>query len=222
MTIPASAYYLGSSKTSAATAKVAKGTLVKGTAALIADPPQVDVASAVDASGWGPDPVAKSYQWYRVDAKGKAKAISKQTKPKYVPTGADVGHRLKVTVTGARAGYTSASVSSAVSAKVLAGAYSDAGPATVSGDAVVGQSLVVDPGHYLAADGTTVVPALSYQWYRVTATGDVAIKGATKATYKVVAAELGLPLKARVVAHRSGYTDLTTWCDPTDPVVAAG
>ncbi|WP_428538104.1 hypothetical protein [Propionicimonas sp.] len=222
VSVPASKYYRASSKTSAATAKVIKGTLAKGAAALSCDAPQVDVACAVDATGWGPVPVTVGYQWYRVDAKGKAKAISKATKASYVPTGADVGYGLKTTVTGSRSGYTSASTTSTVSAKVIAGSYAEVGTLAITGDAVVGRTLVADPGRYQAAGGATVVPVLSYQWYRVTDAGDVAIKGSTKVTYKVASADLGLALKVKVVAQRPGYADVTTWSEPSDPVVVAG
>lgn len=218
VTIPASTHYLASSKYSASTAKVARGSLVKGTAALAADAPQVDVPFVVAPAGWGPDPVALSYQWYQVDSKGKAKSISKATKATYTPSAAVVGYRLKVVVTGSKAGYSTAAVTSVLTEKVLAGAYSEVPTPKVTGSPQVGKALVADPGNYLAADGHAVTPALAYQWYRVADGGDIAIKGATKAAYKPVATDVGHALKVKVTAKRSGYPNRTTWSDPTDPV----
>jgi hypothetical protein len=51
------------------------------------------------------------YQWYRVNAKGKATKIKKATKATYAVTAADAGLPLKVTATGTLAGYTGVTVS---------------------------------------------------------------------------------------------------------------
>jgi hypothetical protein len=110
-----STHYLATSKYSASTKKVAKATLTKGTVALDDTTPQVGTPVSAVLDGWGPAPLSATYQWYRVDAKNKAKAISKATLVSYAPIAADAGYRLKVAVTVAKSGYTGASVTSAVS-----------------------------------------------------------------------------------------------------------
>ncbi|MCB0911762.1 MAG: hypothetical protein KDB60_09125 [Propionibacteriaceae bacterium] len=217
-----STHYLATAKYSKATAKVKKAALVRGAVALGADAPQVDVPFAVAADGWGPEPLKLAYRWYRVSAKGRSTAITGATGATYVPTGSVAGYRLKVAVTASRAGYTTVRVTSPVSTAVLAGSYQVVPTPTISGTAQVGATLTADPGTYLGAAGDAVRPSLRYQWYRVTDAGDVAIRDATRATYKAVAADAGLTLKVRVVAKRSSYPTQTTWSDPTDPVVLGG
>lgn len=212
--------YLGSSRTSAATSKVAKGTMVKGTVTMDDPAPQVDAPVSAVLDGWGPAPVTPTYQWYRVSAKNKATAISKQTKAVYIPTGADVGYRLKVVATGTKPGYTSAAVSSPLSPVVLAGAYQSVPTPEVTGTARVDMTLRAVPGTYASADGAEVAPSFGYQWYRVNGAVTTAIKGATGPTYRATAADLGLTLKVRVTAKRSGYPTATTDSGTTDPVAA--
>lgn len=214
-------YLVPSSKTSASTAKVAKGTLVKGTVTLADPAPLVDTPVKAVLDGWGPAPVTATYKWYRVSSKNKAKAISKQTKASYTPTWADLGYRLKVVVTGAKSGYTSASVTSALSAAVISMEYLDVSRPAAGGIARVDMTLTATPGTYVGADGIEVTPAFSYQWYRVHGATRTAIKGATGATYRAGAADRGLALQVAVTAKLAGYPTATSYSVPTDAVKAA-
>lgn len=110
-----STHYLPTSKYSASTKKVATATLTKGTVALDDTTPQVGIPVSAVLGGWGPDPVATTFKWYRVDAKNKATAISGASKASYTPVAADAAYRLKVTATVTRPGYAGASLTSAVS-----------------------------------------------------------------------------------------------------------
>lgn len=67
---------------------------------------------------WKPAADTYTYQWHR-----DGKAIANATKSSLVLANGDVGTRITVTVTGAKAGYTNASKSSAATAKVNAAAY---------------------------------------------------------------------------------------------------
>jgi flagellum-specific peptidoglycan hydrolase FlgJ len=141
---------------------------------------------------WGPGKVGLAYQWYR----GKA-PISGATAAGYAVQPADAGQTLSVRVTGYRAGYTATVRFSAATGRVANGTFSAAPAPTVQGTARVGGVLTAH------LDGWKPAPAsATYQWYR----GRTAIKGATKATYTVQAADLGAKLSVTAAAGRPGYT----------------
>ncbi|PVZ57479.1 sialate O-acetylesterase [Arthrobacter sp. H-02-3] len=104
--------YASASRTSGGTTKVVRGPLVpsvptiRGTA-------KVGARLTALPGTWGPGPVTLSYQWYR-----SQKAIGGATGPSYKPGPADRGRTLTVKVTGSKAGYVSASRTSAGTAKV--------------------------------------------------------------------------------------------------------
>ncbi len=93
-------------KTSASTARVAKGTLTTAKVSISGDP---GVGSRLTAhrGTWGPGTVTYSYRWYR-----DGKRIKGATAKTYRPTKADSGHTLTVKVTGRRTGYTTRTVTS--------------------------------------------------------------------------------------------------------------
>ncbi|WP_051218385.1 hypothetical protein [Nocardioides insulae] len=129
-----------------------------------------------------------SYQWKRNGA-----SIRGAVKRTYTATPADAGRRLTVTVTGRKAGYTTASATSP--ARVVAkGALSAAQP-TITGKAKVGKILKARAGRWTA--GTR----LSYQWF---ANGKV-IKQARKATLKLKTAQRGKRITVKVTGAKSGY-----------------
>jgi hypothetical protein len=102
--------YKDTSVTSKPTAKVVKGTIAEGDLS-VTGAVQVDSTLTATPSGFAPMPDDWKYQWYRVNAKGKATKIKKATKATYAVTAADAGLPLKVTATGTLAGYTGVTVS---------------------------------------------------------------------------------------------------------------
>ncbi len=145
-------------------------------------------------------------QWLR-----NGTAIKGATKATYKLTSSDRGKQISVKVTAKRTGIAkSVTKTSAKTAKIDYGtlAISTADGArtepTATGDSVVGAKLtavVPDYQGFAKKDLT-----FSYQWLR----DGVAIKGATKSTYTITAADLGKELRIRVTAKKSGYTSLTT------------
>jgi hypothetical protein len=101
-----------------------------------------------------------------------------------------VGKPIKVTVTGKAAGYTSKSLSATV-----LWPYAATGTLAVVGDAVVGQSLGVDVGAWSPS------PSFKYQWLRE----GKAISKATKASYKLVAADRDKNITVKVTIAKAGY-----------------
>lgn len=67
---------------------------------------------------WTPTPDAVTYKWLRVDSAGVATTISGATAASYVLTAADRGYKIRVTVTGTKTGYATASRSSVLTTTI--------------------------------------------------------------------------------------------------------
>ncbi|MFN8136436.1 MAG: hypothetical protein U0R79_02505 [Propionicimonas sp.] len=194
--------YATASKTSAATSTVAKATITP------APVPTLDATSAVvdtpitaTTGVWGPDPVTLSFQWYKVNSKGTSSAIKGATSTTFTPTGAEVGYKLKLKVTGTKPGYTTKGVYSALTGKVATANFTSVADPTVTGSVKVGMPLTAVPG---ASDPAA---SYSYQWYRGTST----ISGATAATYRATSTDLGKQIRVRVTYKRSGYVSVSRY-----------
>jgi hypothetical protein len=104
--------YLTVTKTSKSTKKVSAGSLATATPKISGKARVGQVLSAKPGT-WRPIGVALTYQWYR-----NGKAIVGATGIRYTVVVADKGARLKVKVTGALAGYSTASKTSKSTGKV--------------------------------------------------------------------------------------------------------
>ncbi|HWJ82784.1 MAG TPA: fibronectin type III domain-containing protein [Nocardioides sp.] len=71
-----------------------------------------------DPGAWAPAPVSLAYRWFRVSRSGDVDAIAGATSARYTPTRADLGHRLKVKVTGSKPAYRKVARTSALTAVV--------------------------------------------------------------------------------------------------------
>ncbi|MCU1517759.1 MAG: hypothetical protein JWQ75_2480 [Pseudarthrobacter sp.] len=99
--------YATASTTSAATGVVAKGTLTAPVPGITGTAKVGSTLTAVPGS-WGPAPVTLTYRWYRSGALiGEASAAT------YTVRSGDAGRTVTVKVTGTRAGYATASKTSA-------------------------------------------------------------------------------------------------------------
>ncbi|MCU1515776.1 MAG: S-layer domain protein [Pseudarthrobacter sp.] len=185
--------YTTAAKTSAATAAVAAGTL---TAPVPTVTGSVNVGAVLTAAPgtWGPSPVTVAYQW-----KANGASITGATATTYTPVAADLGKTLTVTVTGTKAGYTTAAKTSAATVAVAAGILTAPVP-TITGTAKVDSVLTAVPGAWGPAPVT-----LAYQWKA----NGVAIAGATTVTYKPVAANVGKAISVTVTGTKTGYTPAT-------------
>ena len=106
--------YVTVAKTSALTAIVAVGTLAAPVPTVTGTPTVGAILTATPGE-WGPAPVTLKYQW---SADGVA--ITGAVASTYQPVAADAGKTLTVTVTGAKAGYATASQASAATVAVAA------------------------------------------------------------------------------------------------------
>jgi hypothetical protein len=144
---------------------------------------------------WSPIPTTISYAWTR-----SGSAVVLGTDDTYLPTLADIGSTLVVTVTGDRLGYASAVVASLPTATVAPSTFASTPTPTITGTAQVGSAVTASTGAW--ASGAT----FTYSWKRSGTTSPVG----TSATYRPVAADIGKTLSVTVTATRAGYTTATT------------
>ncbi|MFT4218256.1 MAG: hypothetical protein QM619_13880 [Micropruina sp.] len=143
---------------------------------------------------WKPAPVQLTTQWYRVTGSVRT-AITGATGSRYTVKPSDGGSKILAVVTGSRSGYTTVSKTSKQTKTVPLSRITTRRP-TISGKAVVGSTLVAQPGSWRPTGLT-----FSYQWYR----NSTAIAGARGASYLVSSVDSGARLKVEVTASAPGY-----------------
>ena len=142
---------------------------------------------------WTPTGLAFSYQWKR-----NGVSIIGATSTKYTLKALDAGKTITVQVTGAKAGYTTTSASSA--AVAVTGVFTSTPTPKISGTAKKGKTLTARAGTWKPAG-----VSLSYRWYR----DGVAISGAVKAKYTLRSADKGERITVKVTGKKAGYTTVT-------------
>ena len=151
-----------------------------------------------------------TYQWLR-----DGKAIKNATSNTYRLAAADYKTKTSVTVTVAKSGIAKkASKTSAKTATVAGGTLAFTVAPTVVGIPQVGATLGVERAAS-GSDNGTAATLYAYQWQRE----GVAIKGATKSTYKPVFADLDKALSVKVTAKLAGHFNLAaTSVDSADVI----
>ncbi len=200
--------YTTISRFSGATAPVAKAQLTDTPTPKITGTTTVGKTLSAVAGDWSPAPVVAAYQWYRGTT-----AITGATKATYTLQAADAGQKLKVTVTGSRAGYESVAKTSAVTAAVTKGNLTTTPTPTISGKTIVGETLTATAGDWAPAP-----VELTYQWYR----GTKAIPDATASTYKLVEADAGATVRVSVAGTKAGYSPVSKTSAVTGEVAQPG
>jgi hypothetical protein len=194
--------YVTSSKISAATAVVAKGSLV-GVAPTITGTARVGSTLTANPGLWSPAPVTLSYQWYRSGV-----VITGANLSTYTLTTADLGKTVTVRAAASKSGYNYTYKTSAATVPVATNVLTAPRP-VIPAAAAVGQTLTVKVGAW-----TPTVYLRTYQWKR----NGISIPGATASSYKVVAADLGAGLSIAVTGRKSGYVTKTVTSNSTAPV----
>jgi surface antigen len=143
---------------------------------------------------WSITPDEYGYQWYAGHDK-----IAGATDSSYVVSAAEAGNRIHVVVTAKHAGYTSLSVSSGDTDRVVFGRVSFDRP-TISGHAIVGRTLTA---HLASVEPSTATPR--FRWYR---DGDP-IGGARSASYDLQATDLGHRLHVVVTMSADNWLSRT-------------
>lgn len=169
--------------------------------------PEVGLSVIADFKPWTPAVTNYTYEWYR-DGTLITGPASDGSFYNAVP--ADRGHRLSVCVTGHLDGYEAKRLCSAPSAKVVTGDLHAPKP-KISGDDVTDATLTAVTGNWTA--GTT----LRYQWQR----NHKNIRGATAATLRLRAGDVGDHIRVRITGSQAGYHSSTRYSASVTPRKAA-
>ena len=151
--------------------------------------------------GWGPRPVALSYQWFR-----DGQPMEGITGVRYQLHGRDIGHRIKVEVVGAKSGHATRRQFTSAVGRVQEGRLNPTPRPTVAGTPEVDRYLTAAIGPW----GPAPV-SLRWQWLR----GDRRIKGATDTSYRLTVADLGERISVRVVGDAEFFASTTRTSEPT-------
>ena len=175
------------STTSAATPAVAPGVLTATAPPVVSGSPQVGVQVSTTSSTWSPS-ASRAYQWL-----ADGTPITGATQSVFTPTAEQVGAKLTVRVTATRAGYTTATSTSAASAAIQPGAFAAVSPPTVTGTAQVDQPLTASAGTW----SPSADPA--YQWL----VDGAPVAGATGPSYTPAAADLRKQVAVQVTVTQA-------------------
>ena len=170
------------------------------------------------AGTWTNDPTAFTYQWLQCDAGASGCGqIPGATANAYVPTAADVGRRLSVVVTASNAGG-HATVTSAPSSVVAAGAPGETAAPAIFGLAQQGQALSATNGAW-----SNSPTSYSYQWERCDTGGAACanIAGASANGFVPSAADIGHTLRVVVTASNAGGSTPATSGQTSTVLIAA-
>jgi fibronectin type 3 domain-containing protein len=172
----------------------------------ISGTPQAGETLTADPGQWsGTQPISFAYQWDSCDQTGSnCVNILGATSQTYTLTLLDVDTTVRVEVTGSNTAGSSTAISNqtAVISAPAPIAPSNTSPPTISGNAVVGQTLSGDNGTW---SGTQPI-SYSDQWRRCDQSGNncADISGATAQTYTLVSADLGMTIRFAVTASNTG------------------
>ena len=174
--------------------------------------PQAGQTLTADPGQWsGTQPIQFTYQWDSCDQSGaNCVGIFGATSQTYTLTLLDVGTTVRVEVTGTNTAGSSTAISNqtAVVSASAPIAPSNTSRPTISGNAVVGQTLTGDNGTW---SGTQPI-SYSDQWRRCDQSGNncAGISGATAQTYTLVTADLGRTIRFQVTASNDGGSTTAT------------
>ena len=183
------------SATSSQTSAVANGAISNSGVPTIGGTERVGQTLTATGGAWTPSDITATYAWSADGA-----PIGGATDATYELTTAEVGKKITVTVTASKAGYTSASATSAQTAAVDPIAVTNSVPPSIGDAAVVGQKLTAAKGDWAPTTGVT----FTYQWR---ADGN-AIGNETSSTFTPTADQVGKKISVTVTGAKPGLTSL--------------
>jgi hypothetical protein len=170
---------------------------------------QIGQTLSASTGGWTNSPTSFAYQW----SDSATGPIGGATASVYVPTSANLGHTLTVSVVATNALGSSAPATSAATSAVIDIIPTIVTVPTISGTAQVGQTLTAFHGTW-----THNPTSYTYQW----ANGSTgAIPGATGLTYVPTSSDVGFAIVVFVVAHNSGGNSTSIASGATAVVTAS-
>lgn len=178
----------------------------------------------VSNGAWTGSPTGYVYQWQRCTSSTSCVDIASASSQTYKAVAADAGRTLRAVVTASNADGNSTANSNQTAVVAASGAPENTARPTITGVAVVGETLTARTGNWSGSP-----TSYGYQWLRCDTTGAdcFPISGATGKTYGVQFADVYSTLRVRVAARnaagvataRSAASDLV---QPIQPVVTPG
>ncbi|MEV5001874.1 ExeM/NucH family extracellular endonuclease [Nocardioides sp. LML1-1-1.1] len=191
-----------------------KATLASTGKPTISGTPKVGEELTSTNGGWEPTPTSYAYQWLADGAE-----ISGATASTFTPGADQEGKVITLRVTASLDGWNDGTATSEPTAEVAQGTFANTAAPTISGTPAVGQKLSASSGGWDPAPDE-----VTYQWYA----DEVAISGATDASYTLTAAELGTTITVVATATAAGFeakdatSEATAAVAKGTPVVTAG
>lgn len=190
---------------------------VNSTAPAVTGTAKVGSTLTVSNGTWSNSPTNYTYQWQRCSSATTCTNIGNAVGQSYVVRNADGGYRIRADVTATNADGQSTAHSNLTSLVAETGTPVNTARPSVTGDAIVGQTLTVDNGTWNGAP-----TAFRYQWIQCDrfGAGCVGIPGATGKTYGVRFADVSGTLRVVVTARNAkGSTSrISTQSDVVQPL----
>ena len=177
----------------AATPRVARGTLRTEVAPTITGTPRVDEVLDLRAGSVSPSAASRSFRWY-----ADGERIVGADRSRLRLTQEHIRSLITAAVVSRREGYRRLVSTTASTAEVEAGRFEVTEPFELTGTARRGQRLTVEPGRFSPKDAT-----VRYTWLR----DGEPIARATGTTYAATVDDVGHRLSVRIDLSRSGYRD---------------
>jgi hypothetical protein len=166
---------------------------------------------------WANDPTSFTYRWQRCDSNGNnCQTITGETGRNYRLRSADVGRTIVSIVTARNSDGSTSANSRPTPVIADDSAPRNSKEPSISGNAVVGETLTADPGNWTGA------PTFRFVWRLCDAAGSACTDtGARGRTYGVRAADLGRTLRVEVTGTNPRGSS-TAISNPTAVVRASG
>jgi hypothetical protein len=177
--------------TSVATGDIALGVLSPAPAPTITGTMGTGSTATATPGTWGPGSVSFAYRWKR-----NGTNIADATSATYVIAAADLGASITVEVTATRNGYSTV-VKTSAARTAISGTFTNSVLPSITGTAAVGSVLTASQGTW-----SPMFDSATYQWLR----NNVAIRGATNATFSLTTADRGKRISVRVTVVKTSYT----------------
>lgn len=208
--------YKPGSAVATAVSTVAPGTMTQTGAPQVSGTPLVDETLTATPGSWSPAPSSQSVQWY-----ADGVAIPGATGWTLVLGQEQIDKQVVARVSVGASGYTTATADSAPTSPVLAGTIAETAPYVLTGRAVHGGVLSVQPGTVEPTDAS-----LTYTWLR----DGKPVAGAAGPTYEIGGDDVGHKIAVRLDFARRSYrslsrtlaTDARVTTKPTVTVKASG
>lgn len=180
----------------------------------ISGTPKVGQTLTVSNGSWTGSPAGYSYQWQRCTSSTSCTNIADATENTYVARDRDAGHALRAVVTATNGdGLSTANSNQTPIVAAATGVPVNTARPSISGDAVVGETLSADNGTW-----TNSPTSYTYRWLQCDRFGDFCVPtGFIGRNYSPRLADVGGTMRVQVTA-RNGNGAATVHSSPSDVV----